>query len=90
VSGNPEDKDQALFIHQDARIYGGKLKQGTKMKQVINHQAYVLVSAGQIELSGNDQTITMNKGDGAEVTAEDTLNILAKTDVEVIILDVPK
>ncbi|MGJ8680124.1 pirin family protein [Paraglaciecola sp.] len=89
VSGYEEDKGQALFIYQDTRIYGGKISKGYQLTQSLSHQAYVLVSKGQVELINQTQNIEMNQGDGAEVTEQTSLTILAKTDAEVLILDVP-
>lgn len=89
VSGYEEDKDNILFIHQDARIYGGKVSKGIKLTQKLTHQAYILVSKGQIELINNTQNIIMNQRDGAEVTEQGSITLLANTDAEVLILDVP-
>ncbi len=86
VSGQPEHKDAGvLMIHQDAAIYGGNLKAGTTVSQVIKHQAYVLASVGSFTLNGK----LLKQGDGAEVTGEKTLTIKAETDAEVLIIDVP-
>jgi len=90
VSGFSEDKDQALFIHQQARIFGGKLKNGATITHKITDQAYVLASQGTIELIDNQQRIVLEQGDGAEVTAQQQLGIIALTDSQVLIIDVPK
>ncbi len=45
VSGMQEHKNTgALFIYQDAAIYGGKLQKGVIIKDAIKHQAYVLLT----------------------------------------------
>ncbi|WP_426369519.1 pirin family protein [Pseudocolwellia sp. HL-MZ7] len=88
VSGYEEDKD-ALFIHQHARIYGGKMKKGTRIHHKITHQAYVLASKGCFELANSDHLITMHKGDGAEVTQTKEIAITAISDCEIVIIDVP-
>jgi redox-sensitive bicupin YhaK (pirin superfamily) len=98
VSGYAEDhladqkneEQNALFIHQNARIYGGKLSADVTINQSIQHQAYVLVSNGEIELIDGEQTVIMSKGDGAEVTGQNALKIRAMDDSEILILDVPK
>ncbi|AWB64934.1 hypothetical protein C2869_00085 [Saccharobesus litoralis] len=90
VSGFAEDKDQALFINQQARIYGGKLSQGTKLTQTIDSQVYVLTSSGRLSVSHDNQQIVMEKGDGAEVTQTSQLSLEALTDTEVILIDVAK
>lgn len=90
VSGDKNEQDKALFIYQDAKIYGGKLHQNTKVTLPIKHQAYVLASQGTFEVFDGQQTITLNKGDGAEITQSDSLTINTLTDSEVIVIDVPE
>lgn len=86
VSGRKEDADKnPLFIHQDAAIYGGRLEKGTKIAQPVKHQAYVLASLGSFTLNGKK----LSQGDGAEVTGESNLEIIADTDSEILVIDVP-
>ncbi len=87
VSGRAEDKEAgALYIDQDAAIYGGRLETGSELQHRVHAQAYLLVSEGQIEVEG----IFMKKGDGAEITGVDTITIKATEACEVIIIDVPQ
>ena len=86
VSGHAEDKDKgALFIHQDAAIYGGRIGRGVTIEQPIRHQAYILASEGSLKVNGT----MLNPGDGAEVTDTKTLSITGDTDAEVLVIDVP-
>lgn len=86
ASGRSADLAQAaLFIHQDATLFGGRLKAGTRIEQPIVYQAYVLASDGEFEINGR----VMAPGDGAEVTGVPVLTIKALTDSEVLVLDVP-
>ena len=93
ASGYPEDKNKALFLNQEACIYSGKLAKGTIIKHNIRHQAYILASSGmfKIEQTSGSKTehITMNKGDGAEITQTNTIKISGNTDCEIIIIDTP-
>ena len=89
VSGYPDEQDNALFINQAARIYGGKVKKGTLFTHSIEHQAYVLASSGEFELIDNRRVVMMNKGDGAEVTKQQKVTIKALSDAEIIIIDAP-
>ena len=86
VSGQPQHggKD-ALYIHQDAAIYGGRMNTGAVITQAIKHQAYILASLGSFKVNG----ATLQQGDGAEVTGEKTLTIEAFEDSEVLVIDVP-
>ncbi|MEI6730346.1 MAG: pirin family protein [Pseudomonadota bacterium] len=87
VSGQSEHKDQdALFIYQDAAIYAGRLTKDTKISQNIKHQAYILLSQGSATING----LQMQKGDGAEVTQSKIIAIVADSDCEILIIDVPE
>jgi quercetin 2,3-dioxygenase len=90
VSGRSEDRDAdhgtgALFMHQDAAIAGGRLVAGTVIRHPVKHQAYVLASTGTLHVQG----ALMQQGDGAEVTGTPMLEIVAETDAEVLVIDVP-
>lgn len=86
VSGRAEDADKdALYINQDAAIYGGRLENGTAIKQDIKAQAYLLVSEGHVKVEGNE----MKRGDGAEITDLKNIAIEALDDAEIVIIDVP-
>lgn len=90
VSGYPEDSEQALFIHQHARIYGGLLNQGTEIEHSIEHQVYVLCSKGSIEIVDGAQSQVLNAGDGAEVSKQQQIIIKALGDAEVVVIDAPR
>lgn len=86
VSGQAKHQSSdALYIHQDAAIYGGKLTSGTEISLQIEHQAYVLAAAGSLSVNG----CILLQGDGAEVTGTKVLTLHAETDAEVLVIDVP-
>ena len=86
VSGFSEDQNEnILHINQDARIYGGVIGQGQTIDHPIHNQAYLLVSDGKIKVDGKEMT----KGDGAEISDLDRINIDAIVQSEVVIIDVP-
>ena len=78
-------KSAGLFINQNATVYGGKMTINTSIKQPIEQQAYILVSDGSVVINGEP----MAKGDGAEVTAQPSLEITAITEAEVLVIDIP-
>ncbi len=86
VSGRDEDATKgALFINQDVAIYGGRLEKNTKISHGIKHQAYVLVSEGEVKIDDK----TLSKGDAAAVTAQTSITISALTNSEILVIDVP-
>ncbi len=92
VTGRADDvaavtgQAEVLRIHQDAALYGGQLRADTQL----THQprgktgAYVVVSAGAVEVNGT----RLQTGDGAEVTAEEALHIRSLTDAELLVIEV--
>jgi redox-sensitive bicupin YhaK (pirin superfamily) len=86
VSGREADLARgALYIHQDAAIYGGRVKAGTEIRQPISGNAYLLASVGNFSANG----ISLKQGDGAEVVDENILTLKAETDAEILVIDVP-
>lgn len=84
VSGRDADKDKdALLIHQDAAIYGGRLNPGTKITHPLKGPAYLVMSEGQVTVNGTP----FNAGDGAEITNEPSLEIAAETDAELLVIE---
>ena len=87
VSGRAEDEGKgALFIHQDAAIWGGRLAKGAKLTQPLKHLGYALVSEGSVMIDG----VELQRGDGAEIRAADAVAIEALTEAEVLLIDVPQ
>ncbi|MDX1974074.1 MAG: pirin family protein [Rickettsiales bacterium] len=86
VTGRIEDKQgEALFIHQDAAIFGGALRKDTQIRHTIKHQAYLLVAQGEVLVNGQKA----KRGDGVEISQESVVTITATSDAEVLLIDVP-
>ena len=83
VSG---DGRAPLQIHQDATIHAGRINAGSRLEHSIKHQAYLLVSKGTVELDGH----TLKQGDGAEIRDVASIKLVAETDADVLIIDVPE
>jgi redox-sensitive bicupin YhaK (pirin superfamily) len=86
VSGRAGDREKgALYIHQDAAIYGGRVKAGQEIRQPVMGNAYLLASVGSFSVNGTP----MKQGDGAEVTGETLLTLKADSDAEILVIDLP-
>lgn len=83
VSG---DGRAPLSIHQESAIYAGTLLRDTELSHPIQHQAYVLVSEGTIDIEGN----RLSKGDGMEVEELASITMRALEDTKVLVIDIPK
>lgn len=82
VSG---DDDAPLYIHSDARMYGGRLDAGVSIEHPVQGMAYVLASDGAFSVNGQ----SLARGDALEVVDEPMLTISATEDSEIVVLDVP-
>ncbi len=78
--------DGTLGIYQDAYIYGGKINKATEINHNIIHQAYLLCSYGKITLDNQ----ILEKGDAAEILNVKSINIQAKENSEILLLDASK
>ena len=86
VSGLPEHVDtDALLIHQDAAIWGGRIAQGAQLTQPLSGAAYLLVSDGSVTLDG----IVLGKGDAALIKGEQHLSAVANSEAELVLIDLP-
>lgn len=86
VSGRDKDRAQnPLFIHQDAAIYGGRLRAGQSILHTpFSAKAYLLASSGRLHVEGKELT----QGDGAEITGQEPISITAITDSELLVIEV--
>ena len=87
VSGDKKDiQNGALYINQDAYIYGGVIQKDARITHKIHQQAYILLSKGAAEING----VLLEQGDGASLDNAEDVTITAQQDTEILIIDVPK
>ncbi len=79
------ESDDALFVNQDVKIYGGRMKEGCVIKHDIINQVYILCVEGSIKI---DDYIAQ-KGDGVTVENVKNFKISAIADSEILVIDVP-
>jgi len=77
--------DGSLLIHQDARIYLATLDEGKQVSHALKpgRHAWLQVLRGAVFLNGND----LKTSDGAAVSDESTLEIVAKHAAEIMLFD---
>ena len=86
ISPNPDDA--GVWIHQNAWFHLGKLDSGFKTEYQIKSKdngVYIFVLSGDVRI--NNQIL--NKRDGFGIWNIDTLMIEAKSNTEILIMDVP-
>jgi redox-sensitive bicupin YhaK (pirin superfamily) len=84
ASGDPEG-DDALPIRTDARVVAATLKAGQKASYTANplrHQ-YLVSPTGRIKVNGQEA----NPRDGVAITGEDTIEVEAVDDTELVMVD---
>ncbi len=85
ASGRPQHPD-ALPIHQDASVHGGRLTAGTVIRQPLGQGrgAYLVASEGTLRVGGE----TVPPRGAAQISAVDAIEIEAVTDAEIVLVDV--
>ena len=82
VSG---DGNAPLQINQDARIYAGRLEADSRLTHPVSGKGYLLVCEGEVQV--ND--ILARKGDGIAISEEAAISLKAKTEAELLVIEVP-
>ena len=83
ASGNAED--DAVHIHQDARLFVGRLgaDESARLTLAPGRHAWVQVARGEVELNGE----ALAAGDGAALSDTEALDLVGRDDAEVLVFD---
>ena len=83
--GSPDGRDQSVKIHQDAVLSVAKLERGqtvgTNLKK--GRHGWVQVARGEVAVNG----IALAEGDGAAISDEEKVTIVADSPAEVLLFD---
>lgn len=84
---SPDDKDEALMIHQDVRLYASVLTVDALLTKDLaaDRCGYLQVAKGDVLVNG----IALQAGDAAKIEHEATVEIKAKSDAELLWFDLP-
>ena len=83
---SPDGRDDSVTIHQDANLYVAVLDVSDRVKHTTdsNRSLWLQVARGTVEVNGQ----TLNSGDGAAITQEKELEVVATTDnTEILLFD---
>lgn len=75
----------ALWIDQDASLWGGQVKAGEVWEYGLAGSAYLLVSKGEVALGDT----VLHAGDGVAITKELSIHLKALVDAELVLIDLP-
>ena len=81
-----DGRDDSVTIHQDANLYVAVLDAGDRVNHTTdsNRSLWLQVARGAVEANGQ----TLNSGDGAAITQEKELELVATTDnTEILLFD---
>lgn len=82
---SPGGKDGSLSIHTDARVYLSNLAVGSEVAFDLEprRHGWLQVLSGSVAVSGNQ----LSTSDGAAITDEDSVSIVASEDAEIMLFD---
>jgi redox-sensitive bicupin YhaK (pirin superfamily) len=82
---SPDGREGSVKIRQDNELYATILGAGDRVKHELkpDRHAYVQVAKGSVTLNGK----TLQIGDGAEISAEGTLELAGVKEAEVLLFD---
>ncbi len=80
-----DGREGSVTINQDARVHAGILNAGQKIDYRLEEHRYawLQIARGTIELN----QVELRQGDGAAVSAEERLSIIAHDEAEVLLFD---
>jgi redox-sensitive bicupin YhaK (pirin superfamily) len=87
VVAAPDARDGALKVHQDAELSLAVLPKEEKLTYSLRagRQAWVQVGRGKVTLNGSG----LDAGDGAAISEENTLQVEALENAEILLFDLP-
>ena len=85
LMASSDGREGSVTINQDARVYAGVLDAGQIIDYRLeeNRYAWLQIARGTIGLN----QIELRQGDGAAVSAEENLSIMAHDEAEVLLFD---
>ena len=78
-------KDGAVKIHQDAEFFISVLDRGKSLEHTLDkgRHAWIQAARGAVEVNG----MVLDQGDGAAVSDERKLSLMAKSPAEILLFD---
>jgi redox-sensitive bicupin YhaK (pirin superfamily) len=82
---SPDGRDGSVKIRQDNELYATVLGAGESVKHALKSEryAYVQVARGSVKLNGK----SLETGDGAAISAEESVELTGVKDAEVLLFD---
>ena len=89
VSGR--DHTDALYINADIQLYGSELNKGQQLQYtfVSGRYGWIQLIKGELTLENDTEKMTLSSGDGVAISSISQLSMIAQTDCEFILFDLP-
>jgi redox-sensitive bicupin YhaK (pirin superfamily) len=80
-------REGAVKIHQDVELYLAAISKGQELSYRLKpgRQAWLQITRGAVEFNGT----ALGAGDGAAISQEDLLHVVASEDAEALLFDLP-
>ncbi|MEO8759291.1 MAG: pirin family protein [Bacteroidia bacterium] len=85
---SPNENDAGLWIHQNAWFYLTDLDAGKELTHKLNlkgNGVYIFVMEGEVTVNNNP----LQKRDGIGITGAETINLMANSNAEVLLMELP-
>ncbi|HIK32623.1 MAG TPA: pirin family protein [Oscillatoriales cyanobacterium M59_W2019_021] len=82
---SPDDRENALKIHQDVNLYATVLESGESINYPVLENRYAWIQVVKGEIEANDRSL--KTGDGAALYEETQLQIKARSSAELLLFD---
>lgn len=82
---SPDDRENALNIHQDVKVYATVLESGESIDYPILENRYAWIQVIKGEIAANDRSL--KAGDGAAIHEATQLQIKARSSAELLLFD---
>lgn len=85
---SPDGRDGSISAHQDGLFFGTLLEPGKSVEHelVDGRIAWIHVARGAIRINGH----LLEEGDGASISGEAALQLVAESEAEVLLFDLPR
>jgi redox-sensitive bicupin YhaK (pirin superfamily) len=82
---SPSGEKESVTVHQDVKLYAGILEPNDRISYSLapKRHVWIQVTRGAIEVNG----VTLNTSDGAAISEENELNLVAKEKAEILLFD---
>jgi len=84
---SPDGREGSLRIHQDATIYGGRLRDAVIDHALGSRRAWIQIADGGVELEVDGEAVALAAGDGAAIVDRAALRLAARGEARFLLIE---